>query len=54
MPLLDWQQNQGSLKSECKQVQLSKTIGLVNSYSDYQQMALELEAEKSKLAPLVL
>ena len=50
LPLLDWQQSRIS-EIRGKQVQLGKTIDLVNSYSDYQQMALELKAEKSKLAP---
>lgn len=51
LPLLDWQQSRIS-EIRSKQVQLSKTIDLVNSYSDYQQLALKLKAEKSKLAPL--
>jgi uncharacterized protein (DUF934 family) len=51
LPILEWQQSRIS-EIRSKQVQLGKTIDLVNSYSDYQQMALELKAEKSKLAPL--
>jgi hypothetical protein len=51
LPLLDWQQSRIS-EIRSKQVQLGKTIDLVNSYSDYQQLALKLKAEKSKLAPL--
>ena len=51
LPLVDWQQSKISdLRS--KQSQLSKTIDLVNSQSDYQQLALKLKAEKSNLAPL--
>lgn len=51
LPLLDWQQARIT-EVRSKQVQLGKTIDLVNSYSDYQQLALKLKVEKSKLAPL--
>jgi len=51
LPLLDWQQSRIS-EIQSKQVQLGKTIDLVNSYSDYQELALKLKAEKAKLAPL--
>ena len=51
LPLLDWQQSRIS-EIRSKQIQLGKTIDLVNSYSDYQQLALKLKAEKSKLAVL--
>jgi len=51
LPLVDWQQSKiADIKS--KQVQLGKTIDLVNSLSDYQQLALKLQSEKGNLAPL--
>ena len=51
LPLLDWQQSRIS-DIRSKQVQLGKTLDLVNSYSDYQQLALKLKADKNELAPL--
>jgi len=51
LPLVDWQQSRLS-DIRSKQVQLGKTIDLVNSQSGYQQLALQLKAEKNKLAPL--
>jgi len=51
LPLVDWQQSRIS-DIQSKQVQLGKTIDLINSQSDYQQLALKLKAEKDKLAPL--
>jgi hypothetical protein len=51
LPLLDWQQSRIS-EIRTKQVQLGKTIDLVNSQRTYQQLAAELNAEKDKLAPL--
>ena len=51
LPLLDWQQSRIS-EIRGKQIQLGKTIDLVNSYSNYEQLASTLKAEKSKLAPL--
>lgn len=51
LPLLDWQQSRIS-EIRTKQVQLGKTIDLVNSQRTYHQLAVELNAEKDKLAPL--
>jgi uncharacterized protein (DUF934 family) len=51
LPLVDWQQSRIS-DIQSKQVQLGKTIDLINRQSDYQQLALKLKAEKDKLAPL--
>ena len=51
LPLVDWQQSRIS-DIQSKQVQLGKTIDLINSQSDYQRLALKLKAEKDKLAPL--
>lgn len=51
LPLVDWQQSKIS-DIRSKQVQLVKTIDLVNSHSDYQQLALKLKSEKDNLASL--
>ena len=51
LPLVDWQQSKIA-DIQSKQVQLVKTFGLVNSRSDYQQLALKLQSEKGNLAPL--
>jgi len=51
LPLVDWQQSKIS-DIQSKQVQLGKTIDLVNSHSDYQQLALKLKSEKDNLASL--
>ena len=51
LPLVDWQQSKIA-DIQSKQVQLGKTIDLVNSLSDYQQLALKLQSEKGNLAPL--
>ena len=51
LPLLDWQQSRIS-DIRSKQVQLGKTLDLVNSYSDYRQLALKLKADKNELASL--
>lgn len=51
LPLVDWQQSKIA-DIQSKQVQLVKTFDLVNSRSDYQQLALKLQSEKGNLAPL--
>jgi len=51
LPLLDWQQSRIT-DVRSKQVQLVKTIDLINSQGDYEGLALQLEADRNKLAPL--